>query len=412
VTDLLVVGEGLCGLFAAILSAEQGARTTLVAQGRGGLSSSHGCMDVWKQVPSADQIRRFPMNHPYRLGGWSNLDRVLRRFLVTTSRAGLAYRGSLDVNLRLPTAIGGQHSTAFAPESVARGDLSDVGSFSLGAIEGFRDFSGTLVKNNLARAMRTELEIIPLPIIGDIPRRDLYAHDLARRFDQPEWRIELARAWKPLLGGVRTLGVPAVLGLRNPAEVISSLEDKLGVRLFEIPTLPPTVPGLRLERVLRNVALEEGVQLIEGSRSIGLVDGRSGGKRVAGVVIQSAGGPRTHSAEAVLLATGGVLHGGLVARPNGRIVESVFDLPVQHRGSRATWTSDEPLGAQPFATFGLCVDSTMRPVSEEGNPYYGNLFAAGGVLGGSDRAIEGSRQGIDLLTAYRAVESALGVTLP
>jgi hypothetical protein len=33
------------------------------------------------------------------------------------------------------------------------------------------------------------------------------------------------------------------------------------------------------------------------------------------------------------------------------------------------------------------------------------------VLGGSDRATEGSRQGIDLLTAYRAVEAALGVTL-
>ncbi len=410
--ELLIVGEGLCGLFAAILASEHGASTALVAQGRGGLSSSHGCIDVWRGGLPAEGMRGLPSDHPYRIAGWSNIDRALRAFLVITSRAGVAYRGSLEESLTLPTAIGGLHITSFAPESLARGSMSEkMTSFSVGGIEGFRDFSGKLVRDNLARSGRSAPEIVPLPIIGDVPRRDLYAHDLAGRFDDAEWRSELARAWKPRLGGVRLLGVPAVLGLRKPAEVLASLEERLGVRIFEIPTLPPSVPGLRLERLLRRTALAAGVQLIEGSRSIGLVDGRSGGERVTGVVIQSAGGPRTYSAGAVLLATGGVLHGGLVARQNGRIVESVFDLPIQAPASRGEWTTDLPLGAQPYASYGVRVDSDMRPISDEGIPYFSNLYAAGGLLAGSDRAVEGSRQGIDLLTAHRAIEAILGETL-
>jgi anaerobic glycerol-3-phosphate dehydrogenase len=37
-----------------------------------------------------------------------------------------------------------------------------------------------------------------------------------------------------------------------------------------------------------------------------------------------------------------------------------------------------------------------------------NLLAIGGVLAGADRAHEGSRQGIDIATAYRAIEVLLG----
>lgn len=410
-TNLLIVGEGLSGLFAAVLASEHGAHTTLVAQGRGGLSLSHGCVDILREGWSAEGLRRLPATHPYRMAGSVNFDRALARFLVITSRGGIAYRGGFEDNLNLPTALGGIHSTAFAPESLARGSLSGDLPFTIGAIEGFRDFSARLVQSNLAHSGRGTPDIVSLPIIGDTPRRDYYAHDLARRFDDRDWRDELARAWKPRLGGVDLLGVPAILGLFHHEDVVSSLEEKLDLRLFEIPTLPPSLPGLRLERLLRKTALGAGVRLIEGSRSVGLVDGKRGGSRVSGVVVQTAGGPRPFEADAVLLATGGVLHGGLVARQNGRVTESVFDIPVNCPASREHWTSESALGSQPYASFGLRVDREMRPLSDDRSPYYANLFAAGGILGGSDRAAEGSRQGIDLLTAYTAVESALGETL-
>jgi glycerol-3-phosphate dehydrogenase subunit B len=357
-------------------------------------------------------MRRLPSAHPYRSAGLSTVDRALSAFRVLASRGGVPYQGGLDGEVRLPTALGGLHATGLAPESLARGAIDQMTTFTVGALDGFRDFSADLVRSNIRRSGAPVPDVVSLPLIGDLPRRDLYAHDLARRFDDPEWRNELARAWKPRLGGVRLLGVPAVLGLLHHDDVISSLEEKLDLRLFEIPSLPPSVPGLRLEGLLRRVALATGVQLVEGPRAVGLVDGRSGGTRVAGVVTQAPGGPRTLAATSVLLATGGVLHGGLTSRQNGRFVESVFDLPIHHASSRADWTSTSPMGAQPYASYGLRVDSAMRPATDDGAAYFTNLFAAGGVLAAGDRAMEGSRQGIDLVTAFRAVESALGVSLP
>jgi glycerol-3-phosphate dehydrogenase subunit B len=49
----------------------------------------------------------------------------------------------------------------------------------------------------------------------------------------------------------------------------------------------------------------------------------------------------------------------------------------------------------------------MQPLNVDGKPIFDNLFAAGGLLAGADRGMEGSRQGIDLATAYRAIEAAL-----
>jgi glycerol-3-phosphate dehydrogenase subunit B len=102
-----------------------------------------------------------------------------------------------------------------------------------------------------------------------------------------------------------------------------------------------------------------------------------------------------------------MLHGGLVARQDGRVQESVFDLPVVSEKDRTAWAGPSPLTSQPYASFGIAVARDMRPTGPDGVPIFKNLFAAGGVLAGADRTAEGSRQGIDLATAYRAVEAAL-----
>jgi glycerol-3-phosphate dehydrogenase subunit B len=109
------------------------------------------------------------------------------------------------------------------------------------------------------------------------------------------------------------------------------MEDLLRVSLFEIPTLPPSLPGLRLERALQRLAIEAGAELVEGPVVRGEVDGRSAGKRVSGVVATTAAGPRPFRSRAVLLATGGALHGGWMSFAGGEIQESVFGLPWKRR---------------------------------------------------------------------------------
>jgi glycerol-3-phosphate dehydrogenase subunit B len=277
------------------------------------------------------------------------------------------------------------------------------------AIAGFqelRDFYPFYTAQNLQHHGINVQDVLTLPLI-DIPSaRDVYATDIAWRFDTPSWRETLARTWKPRLTGIHRLGLPAVLGLDDHKNAYESLQEVLGMELFEIPTLPPSVPGLRFESLLRKYARKKGVSFIEGSTAIGRIDAKSNGRFVDGVVLQTTGGPRALSAESVLLATGGFLNGGLVGNQNGHIQESVFDLPVSYVEERKNWTALTPLESQPYEKYGVRVDDHMRPVGMDG-PLFENLFAAGGILAGADRTLEGSRQGIDLSTAYRAVEVAL-----
>ena len=118
------------------------------------------------------------------------------------------------------------------------------------------------------------------------------------------------------------------------------------------------------------------------------------------------GGMRVHPADRVILASGGALHGGWVASADGKVRESVFGLPVG-AGPASEWTTSRLTDPQPYALLGLEVDQWMRPLGADGGPVFENVFAVGGILAGADRTREGSRQGIDLATAFRAVKAAL-----
>ncbi len=405
-TSLLVVGAGLTGLFAAVLAARRGASVTVVARGRGNLELSHGCIDVWKaDPPLAQTINHLPDTHPYALAGFEALEAALAAFCQITTEADYPFTAGPEDSLLLPTALGTIHVTAYAPLSLAQGHMADKTPFVLAGLSGFRDFYPALAASSLKRAGLPVEGTVELPVPGAPLRRDGYATDLAYLFDRPASRQQIARVWKPLLAGAKRVGLPAVLGLRQSSAVFLEMQERLGLPLFEIPTLPPSVPGLRLERILRRTALNAGVQIVEGVPAVGQA---GEGSRVRGVVVESAGRSRFHEAGAVLLATGDVLGGGLETTPDGRVRETVFDLPVLHDGDRARWINPALLDEQPFERFGLRVDRHMRPLGMDGTTVYDNLYAAGSLLAGADRINEGSRQGIALVTAFCAVEAVLG----
>jgi glycerol-3-phosphate dehydrogenase subunit B len=85
------------------------------------------------------------------------------------------------------------------------------------------------------------------------------------------------------------------------------------------------------------------------------------------------------------------------------ICETVLDLPV---AQVAEWFAPAYWNAQPYARFGVRVNAQMRPVDEWGAEIYPNVLAVGGLLAGADRIGEGSREGIDLATAWKALGPA------
>jgi glycerol-3-phosphate dehydrogenase subunit B len=404
---LLILGSGLTGLFTAALALDRGADVTLVSQGRGGLSLSHGCVDIWGRAAPSRAIGRLRESHPYRLAGKDALQHAVVKFKDIARESHYPFQGDLSSPLLVPTSLGAIHRTCLAPISLAQADLHGTTPIFLVNLKGFRDFYPALITRNLLQAGVPMGDEITLPLPNSAPPRDLYASDYARHFDDANWRSQALRLWKPLLRGLKRIGFPAVLGLRFPNDALHAVQDMLGAPIFEIPTLPPSVPGLRLERILRRRILHSGANIIDGSRAIGRIEAKKKKPIVRGVIIETAGGPRPIDADVVILATGGMLHGGLVADRKGRVRESVFDLPVCFNPAREKWTSASPFHQQDYATFGVIVDSDMRPLDADGLALFTNLFAAGGLLAGADRTMEASRQGIDLATSYRAVEVAL-----
>jgi glycerol-3-phosphate dehydrogenase subunit B len=406
-THLIIVGGGLSGLYASIIAADRGAKVTTVFQGRGGLSLSHGCLDVLDRSAPSRSLARLSDYHPYKLSGIANLKDALSKFRELMLHAGYPFSGRLSKSMSILTALGSIKRTSFAPSGIARGDLNSCVPIVLGHFSGYRDFYPKMIQKRAHKSGVKIAKVIELPLLDPPVRRDAYSTDYALRFEDSGWREEIIRMWRPLLPGVKRLGLPAVLGIQNHCEILGELEDSLGLDIFEIPSLPPSVPGLRIERILLRQAQTLRVKLIEGVGVIGRIDGRSRGKRVAGVVLQSSGRTIQLDADAVLLATGGILNGGLVAQQNHRIRESVFDLPVHHPTNRSDWVGLSLFHRQEYASTGIFVNSRMQPLGLDEKPIFKNLYAAGGLLAGSDRSIEGSRQGIDLATAYCAVNEAL-----
>ncbi|MFP3913906.1 MAG: glycerol-3-phosphate dehydrogenase subunit GlpB, partial [Actinomycetota bacterium] len=197
------------------------------------------------------------------------------------------------------------------------------------------------------------------------------------------------------------VGFPAVLGLASAAEVVTDLSRRLGAEVFEIPTLPPSVPGLRLQSVLRQAIIGAGGRILDNMEVVSLSP--AGDDRIAAVAAAAARRQR-YGAKAAVLATGGILGGGVVGSPDGRLTEAVAGLEVAGPTSRSGWFDREVGETYPVFTAGVRAGGDLRP----GAAHLPGVYVAGGLLAGADPLGEGSLEGISLATGIRAGRLAAG----
>ena len=207
------------------------------------------------------------------------------------------------------------------------------------------------------------------------------------------------------------MGLPAILGLHQHVQTCKLLGDRLGAPVFEIPTLPPSVPGIRLTAALRHRLEARGVRVEIGMEGIGF---HSEAGEIAWVESATSARPLKHRARAYLLATGGVLGGGFNSDHTGRFWESIFDLPLTVAQDRREWFRPrffDPAG-QPVFHGGVAVNDTLQPVDAAGRTVFRNLWAAGGLLAHCDPILERSLEGIAIATGVAAAEAIAGISVP
>jgi glycerol-3-phosphate dehydrogenase subunit B len=189
---------------------------------------------------------------------------------------------------------------------------------------------------------------------------------------------------------------PAVLGF--DVEAWREMADRLGRPVFEVPTLPPSVPGMRVARVLRDRLRRAGGRVVLNNVVIGAE--RSGG-RVTSLRVRVGLREVTQRADWVVLATGGFASGGLELDSRWKATEVALGLPVagvpaDHRFT-PSYFDDHPMGRA-----GVVVGRDLRAPGLE------NVLVVGATLAGAQPWKEKSGDGISLATGYHAAEQILG----
>ncbi|SMO52179.1 glycerol-3-phosphate dehydrogenase subunit GlpB [Halorubrum cibi] len=450
-SEVLVVGGGMAGITAAIAAAREGADTRLVSHKASTLRQASGLIDALGYLPATEPakplregpptagrnldpdewpdpegpltdpfeaIDRLPEDHPYRLVGADALREGLELF---DDLVGDAYLGGhTDRNALVPTFGGSVKPTARYPASAAAGLASDDRPTLIVGFRSLTEYDARAFADRLAAAD------VPFDVAGaevefaEAFRADAKITRLAKALDRDEpidgtpAREALAKAVGPHLhdvvdeeGGVdrvERVGFPAFLGDDHPAEVRADLGDRLGADVFEIPMGPPSLPGLRLEDLLYDALDDAGVRFETGTPAVGYAV-TDAGDRIDHLVMDRKGSEVPYGAEAVVLATGGLVGKGLDSDRDG-VREPVLDLHVPQPADRYEWFVDDAFGEQPYARFGVRPDERLRPLDETGEVAYGNIRVAGAVVGGADVAREKSASGVSLATGLVAGREA------
>jgi glycerol-3-phosphate dehydrogenase subunit B len=402
--DAVVVGAGVAGLTAAARLAESGARVSVLAKGVGSTHLAAGTVDVLGYDPDrvdspAEALPAFVAerpDHPYALVGVEALGRALDWFGERIERGphpGYRYRGSIERNHLLPTAVGAARPSALVPETMVAGDLRVAEPVCTVGLRPLRDFHASLCAANVARSS-VEARAVEVPFDADRP--DENPLGLARRFDDPAVRRAFADRLAPQLREGERVALPAVLGARDPHGVWSDLESRLGRPVFEIPTPPPSVPGMRIYDALRAAVRAAGGRIVMGAEVVGA---EREGERVTALRAHTAGRDTTFAARWVVLATGGFASGALALGSDWVVRETVLGLPVRGvPGPGEPRFGADYFGDQPMGRAGIAVDGAQRAEGLE------NVLVAGAALPGAEPWREGSGEGISLASGYRAAD--------
>nr|NIU56599.1 glycerol-3-phosphate dehydrogenase subunit GlpB [Phycisphaerae bacterium] len=232
---------------------------------------------------------------------------------------------------------------------------------------------------------------------------EVYTEHMANALLLPQNREKLAQVIEPLVKDSKIIGLPAILGLYRTHEVISHLEELIGVPIFEIPTIPPSVPGLRLKEAFERGLRSKGVQYFSLTKALKVRQTAAGrfethiGRDDVEHIIDSRG---------VILASGRFIGGGLFA-DRTHIHETIFDLPVYQPASRHDWHHRDMLDSRGHSInqAGLQIDDSFRPLNDSGDPAFETLFAAGSILAHNDWKRMKCGAGLAIATAYGAINA-------
>ncbi len=325
--DLIVAGAGISGITSAAAAISRGLRVALVSSGPGSFVFGAGCVE----------IDNMDHNTP-------SLAEALEFFRNLTELAECGFRGGVEEKRHIPTILGCFQTVALAPFYMWNGDPSAAKQVAVVGIRGLSSFDSNFVAQRLAyhagklgRATSyTAHEIDLSTVAGTFPG----TLQVGNRYDRdPRFREEVRNALLPIAAKVDLVILPGILGLKSGNSEIERLEQQLGCMICELPTLPPSIPGMRLFNRLEAHLRRAGVEFFTGFPIQQL---QIENRHCQGVRLDTPARPLELSSETLILATGPF---------SGKLLGAAF-----------------------------AVNRELQPVDAKGAVMADNLFAVGAIL--------------------------------
>jgi glycerol-3-phosphate dehydrogenase subunit B len=342
--DVLVIGEGLSGMTAAATACHQGAHVMLVSKGPGSFVLGTACVDL-----DGLDARALGLGD----SGKNEIEKAIDFFVDLTAAAGCSYEGGVRERRLVPTIMGTFAKVSLAPTPLWKGDPRGVCQQVVVGFDDLFAFDANFIAERLSvRSKEMGLLTSYLGLLAKLPQahnqRWLTPLEIASEIDRnPFYRHALIAALQPLVDDAELLIIPGILGLDCDDDDIRRFEHDIGCAICELPTLPPSVPGLRLLRRLESHLAAMGTEICTGFSVQKL---SMDGDHCTGAVLDIPGKPRTVHVDSVILAAGKFSH----------LLED--------------WNTKDVSG------FTMRVNEEMQPVDTDGVVLAKNVFACGSVV--------------------------------
>lgn len=365
--DAVIIGGGLAGLTAGISLQKAGKNTAIVSTGQSALYFFSGSFESL-QEPSPEIQSLF-------------------------SEAGIRLHYQPGVRL-MP--MGTFKESALALEDVSLFPTPQFGKKVLIInFMAYHDFFSSFLAEGLEKqGMECRIRFLNL---GDLVQPELSpnqmrAVQIARKMDQV-WE-KVVQEVRVLLKDEDTVVLPQVFGLED-ASIPERIRQGIPARVVFAGTLPPSVPGIRTQMLLKKRYEVLGGTYLMGDR----VTGAHVYEDVVQNVVTKHLDRHYLEADHFILASGGFFSKGLISNPF-KIYEPLFELDMDYDTDRNAWYDPTFANHQPYLHFGVKTDANLRPC-RKGVPVK-NLYVIGSILGETHPEL-GSGAGL-------AIRSALQVT--
>ena len=421
--DVAIIGGGLAGLTCGIALQQRGKRCVIINNGQAAIDFASGSLDLLSRMPDGSVVENINENltalrtalpaHPYSLLGAEKVIAKAQDFERLANALNLDLIGSSEKNHWRVTGLGSLRGAWLSPNSVPTVQGNETfphKRIAVLGIEGYHDFQPQLLAANLVlNPQFAHCEVtsgfLNIPQLDELRQnaREFRSVNIAQLLEHKLAFNDLVSEIIESAQGANAVLLPACFGLENQ-EFMNALRDATKLALFELPTLPPSLLGMRQRIQLRKFESLGGL-MINGDCAL---NAHFEGDRVHCIKTRLLEDEEI-IADNFVLAAGSFFSKGLVSEFD-KIYEPVFESDIIgvegfNDKDRFSWTNHRFANPQPYQSAGVAINEHCQV--QKCGQFLANSYAIGNVIGGFNALELGCGSGVAVVTALAVADEIL-----